>query len=142
MSKPVRRAIYGKLAGDGTLNALLGTPAPGYAKNIYHATAPSAAPPPYVIISKQAGTPTEAFGDPSAVDTDIWLVKGVDRNSTADAAEDIAARCVTLLNDAALSVSGLSLLYLRRQSDVEYSETIDGELYRHVGSLYRLVTTD
>ena len=140
MSTPVRRALYGKLAGDITLNSLLATPATGYVKAIYYQQAPSSAAFPFVTFSKQAGTPTEAFGDPDALDTDVWLVKAVDRNTTADTAEAIQARIQTLLNDATLSISGVNHLYLRRQSDVEYPEISDGVTYVHAGALYRLVT--
>jgi len=139
MSTAVRRGLYGKLAGDSTLNALLGTPATGYGKAIYHQEAPQGATYPYVIFNKQAGTPTDAFGKPSAMDTDVWLVKGVDRGTSADTAEAISSRIQTLLNDATLSVSGQTVLYLRRQSDVEYSEVSEGVRFSHCGSLYRLV---
>jgi hypothetical protein len=47
------------------------------------------------------------------VENDVWLVKAVDRSTSADAAEAVAARMTTLLNDASLSISGASLLYLR-----------------------------
>lgn len=141
MSTPVRRGIYGKLAGDTTLNNLLGTPATGYSKSIYHDQAPQGAAFPFVIFSKSTGVPTEAFGDPDAFDTDVWLVKGVDKASSADTAEAIQARIQVLLNDASLSISGSTLLYLRRQSDVQYPETVDGVQYKHAGGLYRLVTT-
>ena len=140
MSTPVRRALYGKLAGDTTLNTILGAPPAGYSKSIYHQQAPAGAGFPYVLFQKQAGNPTEAFGDPSAIDTDVWLVKAVDRNTSADPAEAAAARIIVLLNDATLSISGSVLLYLRRQSDVEYPEEIDGVQYKHAGSLFRLVT--
>lgn len=139
MSTATRRALYGKLAGDTTLNNLLGTPAPNYSKSIYHQEAPAGASYPLVIINKQSGTPTEAFTDPSALETDIWLVKGVDRNTTADIAESIQARVMVLLNDSAVSISGATTLYLRRQSDQEYLEVTDGVRYQHAGSLYRLV---
>lgn len=140
MSTPVRRAIYGKLAGDTTLNALLGTPAAGYSKNIYHQQAPAAARYPLIILSKQSGMPTETMTDPDALDTDTWLVKGIDQASSADTVEAVQARVQALLNDAALSISGATLLYLRRQSDIEYAETADGVTYRHAGALYRLIT--
>jgi len=139
MSTPVRRAVYGKLSGDTTLNNLLGTPASGYTKSIYHQQAPAGASYPLVIINKQTGTPTEAFGDPSAFETDVWMVKAVDRSNSADTAEAIQARLDALLSDGTLSISGASLMYLRRQSDVEYSETDDGVRYQHAGSLYRLL---
>lgn len=142
MSTSARRALYGKLAGDTTLNNLLGTPASGYSKSIYHQQAPATATWPLVIFNKQSGRPTEAFGDPSAYETDIWLVKAVDRNTTADPAEAVAARVVTLLNDAALSISGATTMYLRRQSDMDYPEVTGGVTYQHVGSLFRLVYDD
>jgi hypothetical protein len=142
MATATRRAIYGKLAGDGTLNALLGTPATGYNKSIYHGSAPTGAQYPFVLMNKQDGRPTEAMGDPSALEQDIWLVKAVDRDDTADRSEAISERVKALLNDASLSISGASLLYLRRQSDVEYEEDTDGVVFQHAGSLYRLVTTD
>ena len=140
MSTAVRRAIYGRLASDTTLNNLLGVPPAGYSKSIYHQQAPQGATYPLVILSKQSGTPTEAFGDPSALENDTWLVKAVDRSNSADVAEAVSARITTLLNDANLSISGATTLYLRRQSDVEYPEVPDGQVYRHVGALYRLVT--
>lgn len=141
MSTPVRRALYGKLAGDSTLNNMLAAPPTGYTKSIYHQLAPAGADFPYLIFSKSSGVPTEAFGDPDAFDTDVWLVKAVDEARSADDAEAIADRVKALLNDATLSISGATLTYLRRQSDVEYSETDHGTESKHVGANYRLVTT-
>lgn len=138
MSVAVRRGVYGKLAGDTTLNAMLGTPAPGYAKSIYYQFAPQKAGFPYLILNKQASTPRYAMSA-LAMDNDVWLVKAVDRSDTADPADSIASRVLALLNDAALSISGKSTLYLRRESDLDYSQEVDGVNYRHAGSLYRLV---
>jgi hypothetical protein len=141
MSTAVRRAIYGKLSGDTTLNNLLGTPPSGYSKSIYHQQAPAGAQFPYIIFSKQSGVPTDTFGTPGALDTDVWLVKAIDRDTKADDAEAASERCRALLNDASLSISGSTLLYLRRESDVEYPEVSEGVTYAHVGSLYRLIVT-
>jgi hypothetical protein len=139
VSTPVRRGIYGKLAGDTTLNNLLGTPGAGYSKAIYHGQAPDDAAYPFVVFTKQSGVPTEAFTAPSVMENDIWLVKAVDRSRSADVAESVQARLAVLLNDASLSISGGTLLFLRRQSDVEYPEVTEGVQYHHAGSLYRLV---
>ncbi len=141
MSTPVRRALYGRLAGDTTLNGMLAAPPSGYSKSIFYQQAPEGAGFPFVIFSKQSGVPTETFGNPDALDTDTWLVKAVDQATTADDAEAITARVQVLLNDATLSISGSTLLYLRRQSDVDYSEVDKGVQYVHAGSLYRLVVT-
>lgn len=139
MSTAVRRAVYNKLAGDTTLTGLLAAPPTGYAKSIYHDQAPDGATYPFIVFGKNSGTPTDAFKKPGAFETDIWLVKAVDKNTSADTAEAIAARIQTLLNDATLTISGKTHLYLRRQSDVEYPELASGVLYRHAGGLYRLV---
>lgn len=143
MSTATRRAIYGRMAGDTTLNSLLGTPAAGYSKSIYDAVAPEGAPFPFVVFHKQSGLPTQAFGDPSALETDVWLIKAVDRSDSGDTAEAISARVTALMNDGVLSISGAVLLFLRRQSDAAtYTEVIDGVQHRHVGCLYRLVSSD
>lgn len=131
--------MYGTMSGDSTLVALLGTPADGFAKAIYHSVAPSGAGFPYIIFQKQAGTPTDTFGLPGAFENDVWMVKAVDRATSADGAEAIQDRLRVLLNDAALSISGASHLYLRRESDIEYPEVIDAVRYVHAGSLFRLV---
>jgi len=139
VSTPVRRSLYGKLAGDTTLTAMLATPPTGFSQSIYYQQAPENAAYPFIILSKQVATPTDAFKTPGAFDTDVWLVKAIDRNQTADLAEQIQARIVVLLNDATLSISGRTLMGLRRQSDTDYSEVQDGERYIHAGSLFRLV---
>lgn len=138
MSVAIRRSLYGKMAGDGTLTAMLGTPPAGYSKAIFYEQAPAGTAFPYIIFSKQAGTPDYALGG-RMTDTDVWLIKAVDRSDTADAADNIASRLDALLTDATLSISGRTHLYLRRESDVDYAEVADGQTYRHAGSLFRLI---
>lgn len=141
MSTPIRRSLYGVMAGDTTLNGLLGAPASGYVHAIYHAEIPQDASYPAVVFSKVSGVPVEAYADPDAIDNDIWLIKAIDRNSTADIAESIAARVISLINDVTLSISGAVCVYLRRQSDVEFTELVEGITFFHVGSQFRLVTS-
>lgn len=138
----VKRAVYGKLSGDSTLTNLLGTPASGYAKSIYFEQAPQGAQFPYVIFSRSAGTPRWTFKQ-EAFREDVWMVKGVDRQSatsnTADTAESIADRVEALLTDASLSISGEGLMWLRPESTVDYAEVVDGVTFRHSGSDFRLI---
>jgi hypothetical protein len=131
--------MYGKLAGDSTLTNLLGAPPAGKTHSIYDAFALPGAGYPLVVLNKQSGVPTYAMATTPALETDMWLVKAIDKNIGADTAEAIATRLNTLLTDGVLSISGATQLYLRRQSDVDYEEEDDGVVYRHVGSLYRLV---
>ena len=139
MSTAVRRALYAKMSSDTTLSNMLGTAAPGFTKAIYHQQAPDNAAFPFVVFNKQDGRPVEAMSDPSAFENNIWMVKGVDRSPSADTVEAIAARLNALLNDGTLAISGGVLMYLRRQSDIEYPEVTDGEQFKHCGALYRLV---
>lgn len=144
MSVAVRRALYGKMAGDSTLVGYLGTPPSGYSKSIYYQVAPDGAQFPFIVFSKQASTPRYAIGA-RAYDTDVWLIKGVIRSSgpggdSPDVADNIASRLEALLTDGTISISGRTQLYLRRDSDVDYSETVDGTVYRHAGSNFRLIS--
>lgn len=144
MSLAIRRAVYGKLAGDVTLVAMLNqTPPTGYAKSIYYQQAPANAGFPYVIFSKMSGVPRYAIGA-RAFDNDIWLVKGVVRADpktagSADTVDNIASRLDALLTDGTLSISGKTQLHLRRDSDVDYPEEADGVIYQHAGSTFRLI---
>lgn len=136
----IRRALYGRLAGDTTLTGLLGTPPAGYAKSIFYQEAPDAAGFPFVVFAKQSGVPTYANATKPAFESEVWLVKAVDRATTADRAEAIADRADALLADASLSIAGgATVMWLRRQSDVDYPELVGGVRYAHTGSLYRLV---
>jgi hypothetical protein len=138
MSVAVRRAIYGKLAGDTTLTNLLGTPPTGVSKSIYHENAAQGARFPYVIFFKASGVPRYAIGA-LAMDNETWTIKGVDKSGSADTADGIATRLDALLTDGTISISGKTQLYLRREDDVEYEEVIDGVRYKHSGARYRLV---
>lgn len=139
MSVAVRRGIYGKLSGDSTLTAMLGTAAPGYAKSIYYGKAPAGAGFPYIIFNKQSRVRDYALSA-KTFDRDVWLIKAVDRSDSADVADNIVSRLETLLTDATLSISGKTASYLRPESDVDYPEVVDGVTYRHAGSLFRLIT--
>ena len=151
----IRRAIYGAMSSDTTLNSLLSTRRPsGRSKSIYYAYAPDGAGAPYVIFNKQSGTPTYTFKDGHAfADNEVWLIKGVAYDGPEivaedpmDAADNIASRLDALLTDYPLSlpaatpsVEGVVQLYLRRESDIGFAETAEGEVYYHAGGLYRLI---
>jgi hypothetical protein len=143
MSKAVRRSLYGKLAGDVTLTTMLGAPAPSYSQSIYHEQAPKGAGFPYLILQQQAETAAHAFaGGASIYNNELWMVRAVDSGNgsaaSADKVDDIDSRVQSLLNDGSLSISGASLMYLRRESGIEYPEVVDGTQYRHRAGLYRL----
>lgn len=130
----VREAIYERLAADATLTGLLSAPTA-----IYHQVAPQSAAAPLVVFNKAAGTPNWQFGG-AHVQGDVWLVKAIDRGTSASRAEDIAARIDAVLTDAPLAIDGGVLLGVWRESDVDYLEIDGGDQWHHVGSQYRLLS--
>lgn len=146
MSIAIRRALRGKLAGDSTLNGYLATPPTGEVKSLYHQQAPDNADPPYVIFNKMSGTPDYALGS-RTYDNEVWQVKGVvsagfssGTISHDDLVDSISSRLNALLTDGTISVSSATPLYLRRESDVEYTEQPSGQpRIMHAGALYRLM---
>jgi len=138
MAFSVRAALYAALVGDPELVAMLGDPLGGQ-PSIFHQVAPLAAGFPVVIFAKQAGNPRWTFAGPPT-DSELWMVKAINEGESASAAETIAGEIDRVLTDAALTIDGRGLLWLRRESDVDYLEQSGPDLYHHVGGIYRLIT--
>lgn len=132
-TKAIRTALYQKL-NTASVTGLL---ASGSA-SLFHEIAPGTAAYPLLIFGKQSGVATKRFGG-NAFDRQLWMVKGVVRGQSSSAAEDIAAAVDALLDFGTLTISGGSLMYMARESDIDYTETTNDQQYRHHGGLYRLV---
>jgi len=150
-----RGLAYHEGESDGLLGSSVAT---DLTHSIYYAYAPDGAEYPYVIFHKQSGTPVYTFktgpavGDGHAIaDNELWLIKGVAHDTEAhpsamDAADKIASRIDALFTDGALALptitattEAVTQLYLRRETDIAFSEEEDGETYFHHGALYRLM---
>ena len=55
------------------------------------------------------------------------------------AAGDIDTQIDSVMQDAALSITGHSLLMCRRESDIYLTEDQQGVVYQHVGGMYRII---
>lgn len=131
-AKAIRTALYTKLNVSAVTSLL-----PSGSAGLVHGVAPSSATYPICVFHQQASTSTLRMGG-NAYDSDIWLVKGVSKASSASLAEDIDNEVRTLLDFGTLTVTGGTLMHMARESGVSYTET-DGDIqYRHQGSLYRL----
>lgn len=134
MSINVRKGIYSKLTGASAVTSLVST-------RIYQEQAPPGAQYPYIIFSKSAGMKVRAMQTPESVRRDTWLVKAVDRNTTANLADAIASAIDATLDGSTLTVEGKSVIDLYHVGDIEYVED-DGDVqYRHAGANYSLVLT-
>lgn len=141
-----RRALYGKMAGDVPLRALLAGTITGSGRaSIYYETVPSEANLPYVVFNKQDARPTRAFGPANVepLENEIWQIQGVDRErdgtDSANVVDAIRRRLDILLTDGTISLSGGTALFLQRESDLDYAEVSDGVEYKHAASLFRLI---
>ena len=129
-----RTSLFAKLNGDATLTALLAT-----TSSIYHRRAPLNAGFSLILYSKQSGMPTWSFaGNPFVSQT--WVIQGIDRGSLGGIVEDIDKRINVILTDPVMTLSDGTLLYMRRELDVDYEEGDDPDiLIHHVGGLYRTI---
>jgi hypothetical protein len=128
----VRSGLYSKLVNTGAITALVG-------QRVYHSQAPEGAPFPYVIFSKSSGVKTRAFQKPEAYKWETWLVKGVDRGTSSNLADEIASAIDATLDGGTLTVSGKTVADLHHVGDVEYVENSGDQQYRHAGASYRVV---
>jgi hypothetical protein len=129
----VKRGLRAKLAGDSGITTALGGTA------IYESLAPQGTDPPYVIYNKQSGVPKYTLGG-SAFENQLYMVKVVTEAPSMAGAGSIAERINGVLTDGALTMTGRTQLYLRRENDVEYVETDSGKRFNHSGALYRVIT--
>jgi hypothetical protein len=128
-----RAAMWAALNGDASLTRLLAT-----TSSIYHRRAPLAAGFPFILFAKQSGAPSWSFKGPP-LDSEVWIVQGIDRAPSAATAEDISTQIDTVLTDPNLTLSDGTLMYCRRQSDVDFEEGSDPDaLIHHVGGLYQV----
>lgn len=135
-SKVTRGGIYQKL-NTSSVTSLL---AAGSA-SLYHAVAPPDAAFPFIVYNKQSGVSRWRFGG-NAMDSHVWMVKAVDRNSKSGVAEDIAKAVADVLDFKVLSLANGTNLFTARESDLDYEETLGDQQYRHHGALYRVVVQD
>lgn len=129
---PIRAALVQHLLATPAVTSLLGA-----AGNVFHRVAPRAAVPPYVVLHRQSEVDRWTFAGP-ALEDELWTVKGICRGSSSAPADALAAAITAALNDAALSIDGYGLLYLRRESKLDYGEVDDGDQFHHCGGIFRL----
>jgi hypothetical protein len=137
MTVRVKVGIVAKLRADSTLTGYL---AAGSA-SIYNGIGAQDSAAPKVTIHKQAGTPSYTLAA-KAWESEIYTVKAITKGPSMGLAGTIAERIDTTLTDQAISVSGGSAFYLRRESDIEYQESTEGGvIWNHVGAMYRVWST-
>lgn len=111
--------------------------------DVYPDLAPEEATFPYVIVTSQSpAVDAYSFGG-IVTETSIVLVKVVDQNTNPAPAEDARNRIQTVLQDANISLTGQTVLWLRRKSQFpEMAEVVEGITYIYRGALYDVIVSD
>jgi len=125
-------AIYGKLNVAGVTDIAAGP---------YNTVAPNSATSPWAQFSLQSMNRDDwAFAGEGC--EALYLVKAVGSGGWPYGFEAIDTAIITALHDQTLSLSGATNIYIRRQSDIRYSETIGGVRWWHLGGLYKIICND
>lgn len=129
--------IYSTLAGDATLNGLVGT-------KIYEAIAPPDAALPYVIFAEYSTREVLGMGANRLWADDMWIVRGVARQESyvTNPLKGIADRINALLHKSSGTDSYGTVWACVREERVRYPEIDEaGQQVRHLGGIYRIMAT-
>ena len=130
---PVRAGLVARLLATPAVTDLLGAPG-----GVFHRRAPRAAVPPFVVLHRQAGTDNWTFSG-APLERDVWTVKAICRGSSSAPADELAKQITLALNDAPITVDGYAVLYLRRESRIDFGEVDGADQYHHCGGLWVVV---
>lgn len=126
--------LYTTLTGATAITDLL---ANGTA-SVFAWLAPENEDPPYVVFNQQADTPVYRL-PAVAYENLLYQVRAVTEGESAKLAGQIEDAVEAALTDQAVSVSGHTLMYLRKESGVDYVEVTQGQRYHHRGAIYRVM---
>ncbi len=101
------------------------------ALNVYYGVAPQGSVPPYVVFNRQTARDEYTFSGHGV--NASYLVKVVTLETWPTGAERTYDALHNAVQDGTVSVSGYTLLRLRRTSTVEFQDNKDAW---HVGGLY------
>lgn len=128
----INNAIYTQLTGGTALIAALGGTA------IFHLQAPDNQPLPYVVFNHQGGGDLNIT--PSSGIEVVEFVRVYDNSAYSAGTIDALVRA--RLHDAALTVTGYTCLWCKREDDYETVENLpSGEKVYTMGGLYRISIT-
>lgn len=118
------------------LTALLSSPTA-----VYREEAPPDVVPPFVVFEREDSEPMRVLAGEWAHDH-VYVVRGVTAGHSALLAGSIDAQLAAALEDRSFALSAGSVIYCRRESDVDYADQAPGGVrYMHRGGAYRIWTT-
>jgi hypothetical protein len=130
-------AIYGKLGTVQYTYPTNGTATTTGALGLYDTQAPQGSAPPYLIYQVQSTLDLYTFGSKSGESADYFVKVVSNRQDPTAQAFAIYDQMHSVLQDAALSLSGGYSFRCRRSSRRQYQ---DADKFWHVGGIYRIDT--
>jgi len=129
--KAVETAIYNRLSTYTALTTALG------GKYIYNHRADKGQARPYVIYFHAGGGPENTH--PGGLESDSYLVKGVADSLSAAAELDEHIKAALHHQEASLTVTGYTTLWVARENEVQVvEEPKNGDPIFHYGAYYRI----
>ena len=125
----VDKAIYSALNVAGILEV-----APG---GVHNMVAPQGTAPPFVVFQAMSKEDEHTFNGRFA--NMVYMVKAVTKNTWPKVAIDVDTQIDSVLEDATLTITGFNQLLCRRQSDIYFTEEHGGDVWQHIGGLYRVM---
>lgn len=125
----IKTWLYAKLADD----------AAGVGDRVYDSLAPRSATYPLVIFQFQGGHDTFGVGTARILSQGTWLVKGVEKAKGFGTLKTIAGTIDSLLHASSGTAGGGTVLACVREQPFMMVENQDGEEYRHLGGIYRIL---
>jgi hypothetical protein len=107
----------------------------GVADRVYSAVAPMDAAYPHVVFQLQAPRDLMVVGARRVWVDGLWLVRAIGRDGTYVDLEAIADAIDTQLHAA----SGTEVQACVREQPFAMTEVVDGQQYRHLGGIYRII---
>lgn len=124
--------LYGQLSGD----TIIKTNAPG---GVFRGIAPSGATAPFVIMSFQSGFDVLTANVERLMSQPLMQVKAVGPGSSMTKLSLAAAEIDDVLKRQSGTVTNGLILSCYRESPLQYDEVVNGEMWTHLGGLYRLL---
>jgi len=126
----IREGLRSQLTSDTALISELGGETA-----IYYGVAPQGTPRPYVIFFNAGGGPENIY--PGDLTSEVYVVKAV--ADTMGGALSVDAACKNALHKQALTVTGYTNIWTRRENELSLTEiSDDGQRIRHEGAYYRI----
>lgn len=129
--KAVETALYTRLSGYAALTTALG------GTRIYNRYVQPGTTRPYVVFAHTGGGPENTY--PGGLQSDSYLVKAVADSLSAAATLDEHIKAALHAQEANVTVTGYTTLWVRRTEEVQMAEeSANGDLIWHYGAYYRV----